>query len=334
MLFESRPLSTYPRGRLHAEPINHTCDRPFKTLSISGFSECFLCICDSWLPISVGKITDFEKLEDIWNNKLAQEIQQNILERQFTHCAVEHCGIIYNDQLTQGYRISVGMDDSCNLACPTCRRRMINYTEGPVFDERLQQVNHFVKLIKEFDKPVTIILTGSGDPLASLIMRPLVLNWTPKSNQKIILFTNGLLMKKLLPDSTIFSNISEFQISVDAGTEQVYEDVRRPGKFEILQENLKWLADNRRPGVDVLLKFTLSAANANDIVNFSNMCKQYGFRGEISKLDDWDTFDDFAGQDVVDNILHPLHTVAVDHLRTVSTHSHIFLNPVFKKLLA
>jgi len=325
--------ATYPRGRDHVGTITNTCNRPFKSVSISGFGECFLCICDAWLPISVGKITDFERLEDIWNNNIALQIQQDITDKKFTYCAVEHCGIIDDNQFSPEYRINVALDDSCNIACPSCRRNIINYTDGPVFEERSHQVNHFLKLLKNFDKPFTIILTGSGDPLASLIMRPIVLNWAPKVNQRIVLFTNGLLIKKLLPDSTILPNIREFQISVDAGTKQVYENVRRPGKFEVLQENLKWLSKNRKFGVDVLLKFTLSAANAADVVNFSDMCKQYGFKGEITKLDDWNTFDDFDSQDVVDNTKHELHLTAVEQLKIVSTYSHIRLGQNLRKLL-
>lgn len=325
--------ATYPRGRDHTSTITNSCNVPFKTVSISGFGECFLCHCDAWLPISVGKITDFSRLEDIWNNNTALQLQQDITDKKFTYCAVEHCGVVYNSKFSHDYRINVALDDSCNIACPSCRRNIINYTDGPVFEERSQQVNHFLKLLKNFDKPFTIILTGSGDPLASSIMRPIVLNWTPKVDQRIVLFTNGLLIKKLLPDSTILPNIREFQISVDAGTKQVYENVRRPGKFEVLQENLKWLSQNQKSGVKVSLKFTLSAANAADIVNFSDMCKQYGFTGHITKLDNWNTFDDFNSQDVVDNTKHELHLTAVEQLKIVSTHSHIGLSQILRKLL-
>lgn len=313
--------------------ITNTCERPFKSVTIDANGDCYLCICDAWLPISVGNISSFNSLDEIWNTPQAKIIQQDIIDKTYKNCAVETCGILDRNITQSEYRINYCPDNSCNLACPSCRREMINYTDGQEFDDRSARVNHFLSLLEKFDKPLSIILIGNGDPLASLIMRPLVLNWKPKERQKIILFTNGLLLKKLLPDSPVLSFISEFQISVDAGTKEVYEDVRRPGRFETLIENLDWLAENRPVTSMVLLKFTISAGNANDIVNFAELCRRYKFRGEISNLIDWATFKDFSSQEVINNKSHALHPVAVEQLRAVSTMPNLSMVPNLRKLL-
>jgi len=325
-------FNSYTRGKDKSK-IEYSCNRPYTTVTVSNDGECYLCICDAWLPTSVGNIESFDQLDDIWNNPVAFELQQDVTEKKFTNCAVEHCGILYQDIHQPHYRINVALDNSCNLACPSCRREMINFTEGPVFDERANRVNHFLKLLQNFNKPMTIILIGNGDPLASTIMRPLVLNWRPATNQKIILFTNGLLMKKLLPDSTILPSIWEFHISVDAGSKEVYEKVRRPGKYEILRENLDWLSQNKPDTALVTLKFTVSAENASDIENFTALCEHYGFQGEITKLDDWGTFDNFTSQEVIDNTTHPMHNIAIQQLANVSKKGHMHLSPYFNKLL-
>jgi hypothetical protein len=140
-------------------------------------------------------------------------------------------------------------------------------------------------------------------------------------------------MKKLLPSSSIFQNINEFHISVDAGSKQVYEQVRRPGKYEVLRENLDWLSQNRPADSKVILKFTLSADNVNDVENFTNMCNHYQYHGEITKLDDWGTFDDFDSKDVVDNVNHQLHQTAVTQLKIAKTQKQIWVAPSFDKLL-
>ncbi len=323
-------FSSYSRG---STEIAHDCDQPFKTLTVNLDGNCFLCLCDAWLPVSVGNVLDFESLNDIWNNPIAQELQQTVKDRKFTYCAVDTCGVRYKNIRTPHYRINFAIDDSCNLACPSCRPGAINYTEGPVFEHKLAQVNHFVKLINEFTKPMSIVMTGNGDPLASLIMRPLVLNWKPKSIQNVILFTNGLLMKKLLPDSNILPNIREFQISVDAGSKDVYEVVRRPGRFDVLQDNLSWLSKTRRPNTNVILKYVLQSENFNDLENFSNMCLEYGFVGEVSKIDNWNTFKDFDSHDVIGNKQHPNHELAVQKLLEISTYKHITIAPSLKRVL-
>ena len=135
-------------------------------------------------------------------------------------------------------------------------------------------------------------------------------------------------MKKLLPGSKILPGISAFWISVDAGSKEVYENVRRPGKFEILIENLEWLAKTKSKNVDVLLKFTLSDGNAADIINFAELCNRYGFSGEIGALDNLDTYsDDFNNHEVFFNTSHPLHSTAVNQLQHVADMPHIYITP-------
>jgi MoaA/NifB/PqqE/SkfB family radical SAM enzyme len=281
----------------------------------------------------VGNIESFDNLQQIWTNAEAQVIQKDIAQKLYTQCAVEHCGIQRGNIMQSGYYINVCMDDSCNLACASCRTHAIMHSQGPEYLARAQRVQHFLRLLQDFDQALTIVLIGNGDPLASTVMRPVVLNWRPKPHQRVVLFTNGLLMKKLLPQSSILPHISEFQISVDAGTAAVYEKVRRPGRFDVLTENLEWLVQNRPDPASVVLKFTMGAANAKDLVNFSQMCKTYGFRGQVTKLDDWNTFDDFASEAVLDHDDHPLHAVAVEQIRTVASHAHMWLSPTLKKLI-
>ncbi|CAB4128245.1 COG0535 Predicted Fe-S oxidoreductases [uncultured Caudovirales phage] len=326
-------LGLYPRGKDWAEPILNHCDSPWTSLTVDLDGKCFLCKCEHHLPISVGDILDFAQLEDVWTSPIAQDLQQTILDRSYTYCAVQHCGILRTDLKSSRYYININIDESCNLACPTCRKEAIHHSLGPAFEHKSQQVSHFVKLINKFDKPLHLTMSGNGDPLASLIMRPLVLAWEPKPNQHIKLFTNGLLMRKLLPESKILANIKEFQLSIDAGSKDVYEQVRQPGKFDILESNLEWLAENKPAGSYVRLMFCLGVANAGDIVNFANLCNKYGFHGEIIKVEDWGTFDTFADYDIISNPASPMYATAVEQLRVVNKLPYITVSYFLQQLL-
>jgi len=321
-------FANYPRGQDWPLPINNHCDQPFKTLNVDLNGDCYLCMCEAHLPISVGNILDFDNLKDIWLNPVAKQLQSTITNRTFDYCAVQHCGITNQSIVMPTYHVGFNIDESCNLACPTCRRSTINHTSGAVYEQRLKQVNHFVGLINQFEDPIRITMSGNGDPLASMIMRPLVLNWRPKANQSIKLHTNGLLMQKLLPDSAILSGISEFHISVAAGSKQVYEQVRRPGKFDILQQNLSWLQLNRG-SARVTLLFVVSDANVHDIVNFAELCDQYQFRGEYTKLDNWGTFDQFELHDV-SHPDHALYPVMVEQLNQVAQRPNMVIQNILK----
>lgn len=327
-------LHTTPRGSNFPKPVtNNICQVPFKSLNINLKGDCFICDCDAWLPIPVGNILDFARLEDVWTNDIAQAIQKDVTDKNFTYCAVKNCEILQGNIRRNRYAISVGIDESCNLACPSCRRAPVNHTSGPVYDITKQRVDHFVNLLQNFHEPMHIVLCSNGDVLSSAIMRPLVLDWHPKANQTIKLFTNGHLMKKLLPDSTIFPNISEFDISVDAGTAEVYSVVRRPGNFNVLLDNLEWLSDNCKDPNAVELQFCLSSMNYTDIVEFAELCKKFKFRGRIKKIENWNTLDNFSDYNILGNPNSSMYNSAVEQLQIVSSMKHITLSSYIINLL-
>jgi MoaA/NifB/PqqE/SkfB family radical SAM enzyme len=328
MQYDPVIFANYPRGQDWPLPINNHCDQPFKTLNVDLNGDCYLCMCEAHLPVSVGNILDFDDLKDIWLNPVAKQLQSTITNRTFDYCAVQHCGITNQSFVMPTYYVGFNIDESCNLACPTCRRSAINHTSGVVYEQRLKQVNHFVSLINQFEDAIRITMSGNGDPLASMIMRPLVLNWRPKANQSIKLHTNGLLMQKLLSKSAIMSGIGEFHISVDAGSKQVYEQVRRPGKFDILEQNLAWLQLNRG-SAQVTLLFVVSDANVHDIVNFAELCDRYQFCGEYTKLDNWGTFDRFELHDV-SHPDHALYPVMVEQLNQVAQRPNMVIQNILK----
>lgn len=308
-----------PKNRDLAHSINHYCGVPERTLLVDWDGNCFLCVCESWLPISVGKIEDFDRLEDIWSNPVAQAIQQDIKDHKYSHCAVEMCGIIDAPKpVSSSYTVSINIDESCNLACPSCRSSKIMLDKGNEFRLKLSRVHHLTDLLSRFDKPCHIVMSGNGDPLASHIMRPLIHELQPRPETTFRLFTNGLLIKKQLPSTKIISHITEYQISIDAGSAEVYEQVRLGGKWSILIENFDYL----KTVVDIThakvwLQFVLQKDNWRDMRNFRTLCDHYGWSGSINRLVDWSTWTDFSQHDVIGNQQHPEHRDAVSELRYI-----------------
>lgn len=315
-----------PRNKDLKLKIDNHCDFPSRTLVVDYYGNCFVCACEAWLPITVGNILDFNKLSDIWNNSTAQALQEDIDQKKFTHCAVDRCGILNHTQIskhycgkqTDSYYISINIDESCNLRCPSCRQTSIMFNHGPEYDYKLSQVNHLVKLLESFEHPAHVIISGNGDPLASNIMRPLLHNWRPKNNQTIRLFTNGLLLEKQLTDNPIANHITQYFISIDAGSADVYHQVRQPGRFDVLIKNLDFLRDLvDTTQSDVLLKFVLQYTNRHDMQNFVDLCQRYNFKGVINRLEDWGTWAAFSDHDVVGNTQHPAHAETIDNLKDI-----------------
>lgn len=305
-----------PRNRDLKHQISYHCNAPSRVLVVDWKGDCFVCSCEAWLPVSVGKIDQFQRLEHVWQSDGAQQLQSNIYQGQFTHCAVDRCGVLDSDILFDQYLVSINIDESCNLQCPSCRSEPVMVTSGPAFDLKLTQVNHMVDLLEEFDQPCRVVMSGNGDPLASAIMRPLIHRWRPRPNHSIRLFTNGLLLKKQLADSPVRAHVAEYFISIDAGSAPVYERVRLGGSWDRLLENFDWLREQvaQKPA-RVLLILVVQRENYQDVNNFCQLVNHYGFTGSITYLEDWGTWSDFPNQDVIGNQQHPEHEAAVQALR-------------------
>jgi molybdenum cofactor biosynthesis enzyme MoaA len=330
---------TVPRNKELKLQVDHHCNAPSRRLLIDWKGDCFVCGCELWLPISVGKITDFERLEDVWSSPTAQALQQSIDNRTFDNCAVTRCGVMHYDMIETEYTISINIDESCNLRCPSCRTDAVMITSGDKHEEKLAWANHLVDMLEQFEQPCRIIMSGNGDPLASSVMRPLLHRYRPRPNQWIKLFTNGLLIRKQLTDNPVLAHIDEYLISIDAGSAEVYEQIRLGGRWDLLLDNFKFLKEhtqhkNLGNNHNVALTMVMQKNNYNDMKNFCELCVQFGFLGSITKLEDWGTWQDFITHDVL-NPAHPEHDKAAQALKSVyEEYSHcIFFHSALQQFL-
>jgi len=295
--------------------IDNHCNAPSRQLVIDWKGDCFVCGCEAWLPISIGQISDFNSLSGVWDSDPARALQADIDSGAYTHCAVDRCGVVHASKIDNTHVVSINVDESCNLRCPSCRPNAIMISSGAEYDRKLAQVQHIRRLLEEFTEPCHIVMSGNGDPLASAIMRPLIREFRPGPNQTIRLFTNGLLLKKQLDDSPILDHITQYFISIDAGSAPVYECVRLGGQWSQLIANLTWLqATAKRTGAEVLLKFVLQQDNYRDMQNFCQLCVDMGFSGVINRLEDWGTWTDYTEHDVIGNARHADHSAAMQYL--------------------
>lgn len=321
------------RGKDIPEQIENSCNAPSRILLIDTSGSCYVCACEAWLPIMTGNILDYDKLSDVWESRIAKEVQQDIADKKYTYCAVKHCGVINWDIVHHAYQVHINVDQSCQLACPSCRTQQIYHQSGDIFDRTQQYVRRIFKLLEDFEHPVEITMSGNGDVLSSQVFRPILTNWVPRETQIIRLFTNGLMMKSVLPNTNILPHIKSYSISIDAGSKEVYEKVRRPGKFANLLENLDWLASNRQEYNSICLNFCLQASNAHDIINFVNLAAYYGFKGLISNIENWGTFENFTDNNVI-NKSHPLHHDVINQLQRIKDEEkHIIIHTYLQTFL-
>lgn len=280
------------------------CHSPFNDVTIDRYGECFVCICQAWLPIPVGNIMDFNSLDDIVKSPKAQEIQASIVDGSYRYCDERTCHIIANNELRDNLntpdtvtRIIFAIDNSCNLRCPSCRTELIFHKEGESFDLRMRMSEHIAKLINNHQHELQFTVSGDGDPFASHIYRQLLGKIDPDvlHDRVIEIVTNGILVKDHWKNLTGIHNfVRRFKISFDAGSPEVYNITRRGGSWNKLLESTKYIVDWKNefnPNMNVILNFVVQKSNYKDIIKFVRIGNQLGVDViELQKITDWGTF--------------------------------------------
>jgi hypothetical protein len=341
------------------------CPRPFEVLvstQSTGWSSetntteqvmgaSYLCDCAAWLPFIAGNIVEADSPDDVWNSEGAQEIRRSILDGDYSYCSRTLCPLIANgtlprsEEVTSGRLrriidrhetvvddgprlIALGHDSSCNLACPSCRVDIV--MAGKTQNERLDRARDNVILPLLRNRHVGLHLTAWGDPFASRHYRSILeaLRGEEFDEVKLSILTNGLALTKNVWETMphLRGKIVELRVSVDAATKETYENVRRPGRWEVIHENLSVMGEINRTGVfrenragtDMLpyddavsfaLAFVVQSANFREMPDFVRLAEEvnadavifqryYSFGHEPSGV--------FSAKDVA-SAAHPQH---------------------------
>lgn len=294
------------------------CYHPFNTITVDGLGDVYMCICQAWLPISVGKVWDFNSFEEIVSSHKARTIQASILDGSYRYCDNNNCSVIQEQELSTSIEhrpdtvnwINFALDSSCNLTCPSCRTDFIYINQGEEYTRRIRIVDHMVKLIEQHSGTLKFTLSGDGDPFASLIYRDLLSKLQIQDkNIEVEIITNGILAKAHWHKmSGVHKNIVRFKISFDAGTEEVYNITRRGGDWNKLLDSAKYIQDWRQQyqsSMVLTANFVVQAANYKDMLRYVELCDSIGF-DEINfqKITNWGTFNDFNKEAIWQSI-HP-----------------------------
>lgn len=270
------------------------CPRPFEVI-VSGqgvrwnestgtteqvMGSTYPCDCAAWVPFVTGNMLEGESSEAVWNSPGMQEVRRSVLDGDYSYCSRTMCPAIVNGCLpkneditaprlrrildnqetilSDGPRlVALGHDSSCNLACPTCRNDLIMANREQ--SERLDRGRDRVILPMLRDREIGVHMTSWGDPFASRHYRSILeaLRGPEYDGVRLFLLTNGIGLTphtwKAMPQ--LAEKIVELRVSVDAASEATYENVRRPGKWSVIRENLTAMGEISRAGTFLRNRF-------------------------------------------------------------------------------
>lgn len=296
------------------------CERPFELMEIHRDFHAFAC-CPSWLPTVIGNC-ETTGLMDVWNSAEAQAVRAGILDGSFRHCDHRECPRIQSLDLPHvgdlgpsrrrlydegrvvldrpPSHFALCYDDTCNLACPSCRRERIMDVAGRGFERKLRFTEKLLGDITEAarDHAVWLRVTGSGDPIASKVFRSLLngLDGSALPRLKVILQTNGLMLTEGVwaELEAIHSNIHSLSISIDAASEATYARTRRYGNWRQLMKNMEFFATLARRGEIRRLdcNFVVQTENYREMGDFVDLCTSFEVVDKIffSLVNDWGTW--------------------------------------------
>jgi len=314
------------------------CMTPFILVSVNESGDVYLCGCTWWMSQSVGNILQ-STLDEILSSQLAKDIRQSIIDGSYVYCNEKVCGVMANNGLNTidtlppnvamlvtdsnkynlPYHIHLSLDQTCNLSCPSCRTQVIK-----VPNEQKQQQRDLGKtLLKNLfstptDKKMVIEISAGGELFSSEMLMEMLsaVNTDQFPNLEIHIGTNAtLITKRWNRIKSVEKFVKKITVSVDAGSESVYELVRRGGKWKDLCDGMEFLKNKKQElNFELNGRLIFQKENYRDSEKFYNLCQQWNCDlAEYSRIYNWNTwtFKNFLQQDVY-NSAHPEYLQAVE----------------------
>jgi molybdenum cofactor biosynthesis enzyme MoaA len=277
---------------------NAFCSAPFlECVYIPGrnsIAACTCCLCMDWAGIAVEGDLSF-------NSADLQDFRASILDGSFKYCDEQRCRHLLTDSLpsrdtvsdpylqhilehqtTQCSRgpesLTLAYDYVCNLSCPSCRGSVFSASAETVkaydelFDNHIMPMLPHVKVLK---------LSGAGEALVSAHSRRILKNVTQETypDVSITLMSNcstiGPQIWKRLGNTA--ASIRKLHISIDGGTPDTLEALRRGLRWPRMLEALDFIRSLRTAGKveNVVVTCVLQTANYREMAEILQLCCVY-----------------------------------------------------------
>lgn len=313
------------------------CLQPFTNVDVHSNGG-VRCCSESWMRTWIGNLKE-SPLGEIWNGETIRKIRASILDGTYRYCDWHQCPFYSNDEHYLFTRdelrdpstldpvrrnrvmkhqhwlkpifdnetevpvhpanYNFAYDESCNLACPSCRTKTIGFVRGPEYQQRKQIQDEVLTFIESagFNNVGRINISGSGEPFSSKVFREFLYDFDGQSrkNLDINIQSNGVLFDQNAWQKMhkLHGNINEVLISIDACTEATYDRVRVNGDFPKLMANLEFLSSLYKDGKirRLMLAFVVQHQNYREMRGAIEIGKRLGVeRIVFNLLNDWETW--------------------------------------------
>lgn len=263
------------------------CNRPFGTCDIIT-GRVYLC-CPDFLGVSVGNMK-YMTFDNCWSSYLARLLRLSVCNGTYAFCDKQYCDKYCFDETSPAYAeekkeyrmlkeqkypgsVMVGIDKSCNLKCPSCRKEVC-VVKGKAREELFRQAEELLEhVISNVDH---LWLAGNGEVFFSPVYRAMLKDERCKKRDSICIMSNGTLFNEknweLLKDT--YKEIYVV-VSMDGIRDETIEKLRLGADAKILKANLRFLGNLRKDNQikEIVVNFVLQTENIAEMEELLQFCK-------------------------------------------------------------
>ena len=196
--------------------------------------------------------------------------------------------------------IELDPSNACNHSCPFCISGHIHFAKfkgTEFFNRAIMGEKNLMNLVKEI---VTMNIqainwTGGGEPTMNPNLKKAIKYIRENSKIKMGMFSNGTMLKKFDMFDELAKSLTWIRISLDAGNEKSYNDLRVTNKnndFKTVIENIKELIRVKKLASNLCIGtgFVVTKDNYNEIIEFAELFKDLDvdycqFKPEIVQIE-------------------------------------------------
>lgn len=273
------------------------CEHPFTRFDMMHGSHGNLPVqvcCSHWLPTVIGDLRS--GAEAVLNSPVVQDIRRSMMDGSFKYCDHLNCQTMCNNALpkkadlkdpelrhaidtgdvtvTRTRDILFGIDETCNLSCPSCRTSVYAASK-----DRQKELIGVVEqtILPLLSRADSIMINPAGEVFASAPARR-VLDYISDEtcpDLKVRIISNGTRFSEdewnRFPG--IHNKTEYVRVSLDGTTKETFEKLRRGAYYEETWNNLAFLSRLRKQGTiqALLLSYTYQLDNFHEMPAFVQM---------------------------------------------------------------
>ena len=323
------------------------CARPFHTMSILPSGHCITC-CPAYINnYTIGNSLQ-QSIKDIWNGKKAATLRNLLIDNDYSICDLNTCiqmELVQKKELSAYFdkdtgivkmpdTIYMGWDYDCNVACITCRSKLIKNNQN-----ELAHLKTIEPRVLEACKNAKLFYTsGNGDPFGSAYSRDLIKKVVEiNPDIKFFIHTNGVLCtEKLAEELNIKDKIEKVIFSIHSSRKETYDKIVKYGNYEKVMKNAEWISRLKQQGQikTFIMAFVVHKLNYRDMPDFVRIAEKYDALASFRYYRQWANNTEYTYEDMaVFEKWHPEYPQLVSVLQDdIFNSSHCSLDPTLRAI--